>query len=107
MRRKFRSFFLSSMTSSRSRLYFVSVRMGVIIENTEPIRSPGRLPCASIKRSMSSGLRLRVHRLMNPKPWRSSSASGIAVEVDGRNREDEVLHRLGVEGGVAGGEDPA
>src|SRR5215217_8833734 len=29
------------------------------------------------------------------------------MEVDWRDREDEVLHRLRVEGGVAGGEHPA
>ena len=83
----------------------VSVRIGVIIENTEPMNSPGRLPCASISRSMSSGVRLRVQRLMNPNA--EALLAGVGVEVDGRDREDEVLHRLGVERGVAGGEHPA
>jgi hypothetical protein len=35
----------------------------------------GRLPFASIRRSTSSGLRLRVHRLMNPWSVRPSAWS--------------------------------
>jgi hypothetical protein len=54
---------------------------------------------------MSSGLRLRVQRLMNPNPRRSSRASAWkSIGVIVRTR---VLHGLGVEGGVAGREDPA
>src|SRR6185312_10759016 len=33
--------------------------------------------------------------------------ASVSMEVDRRDRENEVLHRLGVEGGVAGGEHPA
>ena len=64
---------------------------GVIVENTKLMSSPGRLPLASIRRSMSSGVRLRVHRLM--KPWSCAPFRLVGVEVDRRDREDQVLAR--------------
>ncbi len=51
------------------------VRIGVIIENTEPMKAPGREPCASISRSTSSGVSDRVQTLMKPWPARFSRVS--------------------------------
>ena len=51
------------------------------------------------------GLEAAGPEIDEPEP--EALLAGVAMEVDGRDREDEVLHRLGMEGGVAGGEHPA
>ena len=86
MRRKLSSFFSSSKVSSRPTLYLDIVAPGVICENTWLISSPGRLPLASIRRSMSSSLRLRVHRLMKPwfgrpSAWSWWKSTGVIVRI--------------------------
>src|SRR5258706_541146 len=60
MRRKLSSFFSSSMMSSMPRLYLVSEASGAIVENTKLMSSPGRLPLASIRRSILLQVRHRV-----------------------------------------------
>src|SRR6516165_1535514 len=47
-------------------LVFVSDDIGVIIENTELMNSPGNTPYVSTSLSISAGSRLRVHKLMKP-----------------------------------------
>src|SRR6188508_3800 len=66
MRRKLSSFFSSSTMSTRSRLYFVRLRIGVIIEKIALMNSPGSTPHTSIIESTSSSVRLRVQTLMKP-----------------------------------------
>ena len=45
---------------------FGLLRIGVSMEKTAPMNSPGSTPQTSIMRSTSSAVRLRVHTLMNP-----------------------------------------
>src|SRR4051812_25165012 len=105
MRRKLSSFFLSSITSSRSRLYLVIVRIGVIIENTEP---------HELARQIAVGLDQPIDVLgleaAGPEVDEAEAEPlfpRVAVEVDRRDREHEVLHRLGVQRGIAEREHPA
>ena len=91
--------------SSRSTLYFVSVRIGVIMREHRAHELAGQAAVRSISRSTSSASRLRVQRLM--KPWSVVGVVAIGVEIDRRDGQHEVLDLVRVQRGVAGREHAA
>ena len=86
-------------------MYFVNERIGVIIENTELMNSPGRHAVGIDQLVDILGIEAAGPDVQ--KAVVRGLVLDVGMEIDRRDRDDEILNLLRMQRGVAGREDAA